>query len=153
MVLRVYPFTLILAGAALGLAAMFLNWTGDGRGIDYIQPGQRFQQAHQLPLPLTILAIGAIVGAGVACLSGASSLIYLRRGRLVFRWLGVIAALMMAAFPILAHFGYEFWRYYNEYGVGVFQSGDWGTGLWLALVGGGLAVAGVALSRMAERRM
>ena len=104
-------------------------------------------------MPLTILAIGAIVGAGVACLSGASSLIYLRRGRSVFRWLGVIAALMMAAFPILAHFGYEFWRYYNEYGVGVFQSGDWGTGLWLALVGGGLAVAGVALSRMAERRM
>ena len=49
---------LILAGAALGLAALFLCWTGDGRGIDYIQPGNRFQARHQLFLPLTILAIG-----------------------------------------------------------------------------------------------
>ena len=152
MVLRLGPPVLILLGASLGLAAMFLDWTGDGRGIDYILPGQRFQQAHQLPLPLTILAIGIFVGVGVTFLSGASNFLGLRRGRSVLRWSGVIAALMMAAFPVLAHFSYEFWRYYNEYGLGVFRSGDWGPGLSIALAGGFLAIAGVVLSKIVERR-
>ena len=152
MVPRVGPSTLILAGATLGLAAMFFNWTGDGRGIDYIQPSQRFQAGYKLPLPLTLLAMGAIVGVGVTFLSGASNLINLRWGRSVVHWLGGIAGLVMATFPILAHFGYEFWRYYNEYGVSVFRSGDWGAGLWLALAGGILALTGVVLSVIVGRR-
>ena len=55
----------------------------------------------------------------------------------------------MATFPILAHFGYAFWRYYNDYGVAVFRSGDWGIGLWLTITAGSLAVAGAVLSRKA----
>jgi len=54
--LRVGLSTLLFAGAALGLAAFFLEWTGDGRGIDYIRPASRFQSGYQLPLPLTMLA-------------------------------------------------------------------------------------------------
>ena len=53
---------------------------------------------------------------------------------------------MVASFPLLAHFGYEFWRYYHEYGVGVFRSGDWGIGLWMTVAGGSLALAGTVLS-------
>ena len=144
--------TLILAGAALALAALFLDWTGDGRGIDYIQPGRRFEAGYKLPLPLTLLAIGTVVGIGLTFLSGVSNLINLRWGPLVFPWAGGIAGLVMVAFPLLAHFGYEAWRYYNEYGDGVvFRSGDWGLGLSLALVGGGLALAGVVLSKRLVR--
>ena len=66
-------FTVLLAGAALGLAALFMDWTGDGRGIDYIQPGNRFQSGHLLPLPLTILAIGTGVGVGAIFLSGTAA--------------------------------------------------------------------------------
>ena len=108
MALRAWPSTLILVGVGLGLAAMFLNWTGDGRGIDYIQPGERFEPGYNLPVPLTILAIGAAVGMGLALLGGAAGLANVRWSRLGVPWLGAIGGLMVAAFPLLAHFGYEF---------------------------------------------
>ena len=139
-------FTVLLAGAALGLAALFMDWTGDGRGIDYIQPGNRFQSGHLLPLPLTILGIGTGVGVGAIFLSGTASAVNLAWGRSAFLWLGGIGGLVVASFPLLAHFGYEFWRYYHEYGVGVFRSGDWGIGLWMTVAGGSLALAGTVLS-------
>ena len=130
----------------MGLAALFLDWTGDGRGIDYIRPGNRFQAGYQLPLPLTILAIETGVGVAAIFLSGTASAVNLTWGRSALRWLGGIGGLVIAAFPLLAHGGYWFWRYGNEYGVGVFRSGDWSAGLWLALAGGSLALAGTVLS-------
>ena len=145
--LRAGLSTLLLAGATLALAALFLDWTGDGRGIDYIQPGRRFEAGYKLPLPLTLLAIGTVVGIGVTFLSGASKLVNFQWGRPALTWAGGISGLVMVAFPLLAHYGYEIWRWYNEYGVGVFRSGEWGPGLSLALVGGGLTLAGVVLSR------
>ena len=145
-VLRAALSALLLVGAALGLAALFLDWTSDGRGIDYIQPGNRFQAWYQLPLPLTILAIGAGVGVGAIFLSGIASAANLTRGRSAFLWLGGIGGLVLVTFPLMAHFGYKFWRYYHEYGVGVFRSDDWGTGLWLAVVGGVLALGVTAIS-------
>ena len=150
--LKAWPSTLILVGVGLGLAAMFLNWTGDGRGIDYIRPGERFESGYKLPVPLTILAIGAAVGMGVAFLGGAADLANVRWNRGRFRLLGAIGGMMVATFPILVHFGYEFWIYWNEGGGRVFRSGDWGVGLSLALAGGGMAVAGAVASRLIERR-
>ena len=146
------PSLLILAGAGLGLAALFLNWTGDGRGIDYIRPGMRFQQGYQLPLPLTLLAIGAVMGVGISLFIGFWGLFNPRLGRPIVRWSGGIAGLTVASLPIAAHYGYEFWNNYIEYGIGVFRSEDWGTGLWLALAGGVVALAGVALSKIVDKR-
>ena len=152
MALRAWPSTLILFGVGLGLAAMFLNWTGDGRGIDYIRPGERFEYGYRLPVPLTILAIGAVVGMGLALLGSATDLANVSWSRGRFRLLGALGGLMVATFPLLAHFGYEFWIYWNEGGGRVFRSGDWGVGLSLALAGGSIAVAGVVVSRLIERR-
>ena len=149
--MRVAASILLLAGATLGLVALFLNWTGDGRGIDYIQPSQRFEAGYNLPLPLTLLAFGAVVGVAVTFLGGVANLINFSRRGSALRWLiTTIAGLVMATFPVLAHFGYEFWQYYHDYGMAVFRSGDWGTGLSLTLVGGGLALAGVGLSKKVE---
>ena len=130
----------------MGLVALYLNWTGDGRGIDYLRPGERFQAGYMLPLPLTLLAIGALVGIGAVILSGIAGVADMERRRSAYRRLGVIGGLVMGTFPILAHLGYWAWRYWNDFGVGVFRSGDWSVGLWLALAGGSLALAGTALS-------
>ena len=78
LVPRVTASTLLLAGATLGLAALFLNWTGDGRGIDYIQPSEQFEAGYKLPLPLTLLAILTVVGIGLTYLGGAANLANLR---------------------------------------------------------------------------
>ncbi|MAF39327.1 MAG: hypothetical protein CL696_10735 [Chloroflexi bacterium] len=72
---------LVLAGTALGLAALFLDRTGDGRGIDYIQPGKRFQSGYKLPLPVTLLAMGAAVGVAAMFASGMASTVNLTWGR------------------------------------------------------------------------
>ncbi len=143
--LRVGLSTLLFAGAALGLAAFFLEWTGDGRGIDYIRPASRFQSGYQLPLPLTMLAVGAAVGLGNIFLSGVASIVDLRRGGSAFWWLGGIGGFVLATFPILAHGGYWFWRFWNDGGVGVFRSGDSGLGIWMAIAGGSLALVGIVL--------
>ena len=151
--LRIGPSLLILAGVALGLVALFLNWTSDGRGIDYISPELRFQSGYKLPLPLTLLAIGTTVGMGIMFLGAATYIIGHRRTRSLSLWLVGIGGVMVALLPLLAHLGYKFWRYYNEYGVGVFRPGeDWGSGLWLTLAGGILALMGVALYKFVEAR-
>ena len=149
--LKAWPSTLFLVGVGVAKAAMFLNWTGDGRGIDYIQPGQRFEYGYRLPVPLTVLAIGAAVGMGLALLGGAAGLADVNWSPGRFRLLGALGGLMVATFPILAHFGYDFWIYWNEGGGRVFQSRDCGLGLSLALAGGGIAVAGAVVSRLIER--
>ena len=137
---------MLLAGALLGLIALYLNWTGDGRGIDYLRPDERFQAGYMLPLPLTLLTMGAVVGIGAVFLSGIAGVADMEWRRPVYLRLGVIGGLVMGTFPILAHVGYSTWRYWNDFGVGVFRSGDWSVGLWLALAGGSLALAGAALS-------
>ena len=144
--LKVGLSTLLFAAAALGLAAFYLEWTGDGRGLDYIRPASRFQSGYNLPLPLTIMAVGATVGVGAVFLSAVASIANLTLGRSIFRWLGVLGGFVLATFPLAAHGGYRFWWYMNDYGGGVFRSGDWGAGLWLALAGGGLALAGTVIS-------
>ena len=138
--------TTILLGAVLGLAAFFLDWTGDGRGIDYIRPASRFQAGYQLPEPLTILAVGAAVGVSAMFLSAVASIVDLRREHSTFRWMGGIGGFVLATLPLAAHGGYWFWRDWNDGGVVVFRSGDWGAGLWLALAGGCLALAGTFIS-------
>ena len=152
--MRDWASVLVFVGAALGLTALFLNWTGDGRGIDYIQPSGRFERGYILPTPLSILPIVAIVGIGVTFLSGTAHIINLRWGSPYFLWLGGIGGLVMALFPIGAHLGYRYWMFYEEFdGSVVFFSSDWGAGLWVALVGGGLAVAGtVWAARLAPKR-
>jgi len=70
--------TTILLGAVLGLAAFFLDWTGDGRGIDYIRPASRLQSGYNLPIPLTILAVGAAVAVGAIFLSAVASIVDLK---------------------------------------------------------------------------
>ena len=137
---------LILVGAALGLAVLFLDWTGDGRGIDYIQPGNRFEAGYQLPLPLSIFAIATVAACGIASLYGASGLFNRSWRRPALRWLGGLGGLMLATLPLIAHGGYRFWQYWHEGGVRVFRSGDWSVGLWVALAAGILVVTGVVLS-------
>ena len=122
---------------------MYLNWTGDGRGIDYIQPGNRFQDGYKLPLP--IFAIAAVVRAGVTLLNGTAFLVSKRRVRSLVLWLAGIGGLAIAVFPLLDHGGYRFWQYWNEGGESVFRSGDWSIGLSLALTEGILAIAGVLM--------
>ena len=73
--LKVGLSTLLFAAAALGLAAFYLEWTGDGRGIDYIRPASRFQSGYSLPLPLTIMAVVAAVGIGGIFIGGVASLV------------------------------------------------------------------------------
>ena len=136
----------ILAGAAIGLGAIFVSWTGDGRGIDYILPGSRFESGHQLPLPLTILAIGAVLGVSITFINGMGYLLKPWWERSAFYLLGWVGGLMMVLCPLLAHSGYWIWLYWNDYGGGVFQSRDWGIGLWLALAGSSLALAALPLS-------
>lgn len=138
--------TTILLGAVLGLAAFFLDWTGDGRGIDYIRPASRFQAGYQLPVPLTILAVGAAVGVSAIFLSAVASIVDLRREHSTFRWMGGIGGFVLATLPLAAHGGYWFWFCWYDGGGVVFRSGDWGAGLWLALAGGSLALAGTVIS-------
>ncbi|MCH8831952.1 MAG: hypothetical protein IID00_04300 [Chloroflexi bacterium] len=142
--------TTILLGAVLGLAAFFLDWTGDGRGIDYIRPASRFQSGYELPVPLTILAVGAAVAVGAMFLSAVVSIVDLRREHSTFRWMGGIGGFVLATLPLAAHGGYWFWFCWYDGGV-VFRSGDWGAGLWLALAGGSLALAGTVISTRRSR--
>ena len=116
--LRVGLSLLLFTEAALGLAAFFLEWTGDGRGIDYIRPASRFQSGYQLPLPLTIMAVGAAVGLGGIFIGGLASLVGPKLGRSAIRWLGGIGGFVVVTFPLAAHGGYWFWRYWNDGGVG-----------------------------------
>ena len=88
--LKVGLSTLLFAAAALGLAAFYLEWTGDGRGIDYIRPTSRFQSGYNLPLPLTIMAVGAAVGLGGIFIGGVASLVDLKLARSAILWLGGI---------------------------------------------------------------
>ena len=138
--------TTILLGAVLGLAAFFLDWTGDGRGIDYIRPASRLQSGYNLPIPLTILAVGAAVAVGAIFLSAVASIVDLRREHSTFRWMGGIGGFVLATLPLAAHGGYWFWFYWYDGATPVFRSGDWGAGLWLALAGGSLALAGTVIS-------
>ena len=144
---------LILVGAALGLAALFMNWTGDARGIDYIQPSKRFERGYIIPLPLSILAIVAIVGIGVTFVSTIAGLINLRWGTSLLRWLGGLGGLVMGLTALAIHLGYRLWIYIEEFGVVAFRSADWGSGIWVALGAGVLAVGGTVVSgRMTRAR-
>ncbi len=88
-------------GAVLGLAAFFLDWTGDGRGIDYIRPASRLQSGYNLPIPLTILAVGAAVAVGAIFLSAVAR-------HSTFRWMGGIGGFVLATLPLTARGGYWF---------------------------------------------
>ncbi len=143
--LKVGLSTLLFAAAALGLAAFYLEWTGDGRGIDYIRPTSRFQSGYNLPLPLTIMAVGAAVGLGGIFIGGVASLVDPKLTRSAIRWLGGIGGFAVVTFTLAAHGGYLFWIFWNDGGVGVFRSEDWGPGIWVAMVSGSLALVATVL--------
>ena len=130
----------------MGLAALFMDWTGDANGIDYIQLSEWFE-ADGSPWWLGFLAILAIAGLVFIGIASIKKMGSAELGSGTSRW-GTTGGVLLACCPVIAHVAGWVWlasqNTFGFYSVDVSEA-VWetdGPGLWVALAGGIIAIVG-----------
>ena len=145
---RNWGLTIAVIDGLMGLLALFGDWTADANGIDMIRVSEWFlDDSDALPRWIGLLGIMAIVGI---CAIGIGLVVSKLSSFNHPPLFGAMAlgAIFIAFCPIASHLGYAYWLGPQS---SLFQRCDvpwifWlndGSGLWLSMMGGLIALAGV----------